>query len=277
MSEKRIFNEANAAVKKERFEFVLMNNENVVCQRYFRIPGFRPQVVSSVELTDTIDRVARLIKNDLASKSRVYLWHTAPQVYANAAEMEAHLPTAKFTSPITYIILRDTEEVFVWNGETVKPYNGYFNVTDYVGGNNPLNNTSCVLKFTFYDNGNDLSEHKEIMSVAWDGSEYPRFIRNNIDISNYKNKYKEPETFSAYEAALVTILNEGREDLIPIIVNEITECCTSDEERPNYTRKVTYGDKEYGMNVYTLNERYEKNVEKQYQRKTEAYFRSLRS
>lgn len=41
---------ANNEAFKERFQFILYSNDNIVCQRYFRISGFNNDAVGSVEL-----------------------------------------------------------------------------------------------------------------------------------------------------------------------------------------------------------------------------------
>ena len=57
---------------KERHQFVLSANGNIICQRYFKVNGFNPHTLHSVELYETIRDIVNLIKGDLASKSRVY-------------------------------------------------------------------------------------------------------------------------------------------------------------------------------------------------------------
>lgn len=269
MSEKTNVNE-NSAVKKERFEVVLTKNGDIVCQRYFRMFGFKPQSFSSLELVDTFESIIRLIDEDLKTKSIDYLRYTAPQVYANREEMESHV----YSLPVDlmeYVLLADTKEVFTWDGEVLKPYNGHFNTNDYVLSEEQ-EVQPCVLKFTLYDNGFDLNSHVEVISKVWDGNVYPRFVRNNIDLSNKNNKYKTEAFFSIYDAVLVDQLNDGHKDLIPIIVGDICDCCSGDNKK--FTRTFECGGKEYGLNLFTLNERYEKSVADYYQKKTTEYFRN---
>ena len=61
---------------KERFQFILSLNENIICQRYFRINGFNNDSLESYELRETIDEIVGIIRQDLESKSRVYQWFT---------------------------------------------------------------------------------------------------------------------------------------------------------------------------------------------------------
>ena len=61
-------NELQSAAKKERFEFVLTINGNIVCQRYFRINGFENDSLRSMELVEGIDKCVPLIDRDLKAK-----------------------------------------------------------------------------------------------------------------------------------------------------------------------------------------------------------------
>lgn len=275
MAIKTIVNEDNAS-RKERWEICLTINGYIVCQRYFRLYRFKPQSLNSVELADAFESCVNIIDRELVSKSLKYLSGTAPQVFTDESEMNKWLaanPTK--LDPVTYIVLRNSEQVYVWNGEKPKPYDKYFNRADYVGGEET---TPCELKFTLYDNGINLDEHVEIMSKVWDGNVYPRFIRNNIDLTNSKNRYKNPENFSAYEASLVDYLNEGRKEIVSRLIKEIEGVCTYEgEEKPSYTNKMKFTNPDGSKTTYWLNVKYQeelriKSIEEQCKRKTDAYF-----
>ena len=53
-----------AASKREQFEFILTINGNIICQRYFRINGFKREAYSSLDLIETIDHCVYLIDQD---------------------------------------------------------------------------------------------------------------------------------------------------------------------------------------------------------------------
>ena len=55
----------NSLLKKEQFEFILTINGNIICQRYFRINGFKREAYRSVELVEAIDKCVDLINADL--------------------------------------------------------------------------------------------------------------------------------------------------------------------------------------------------------------------
>ena len=264
MSEKTIQVE-NQQIKKERFEFVFTVNGNIICQRYFRINGFKGRSLGSQELTDTFNHCVRLIQNDLTKKSNAFLWFTAPQVFDNKEEMMNHKWLFKLNEP-TYIVLRDSDETYLWNGHDIDLYNGYFNKSDYVGG--VTTDAPCVLKLTFLDNG------REVISRSWDGNIYPRFVRTNIDLSNSKNKYESGPNFAPFESALIKIMTEGQPDLIPQIVKELCICCSYEDDR-DYTTTAQYGDREYSLNMRDDWNKYVSSMEQKLRKKTEKYMKTL--
>ena len=144
-------------IRKERFEFVLTINDNIVCQRYFRINGFNWKSLRSMEMATCIDKCVELIHRDLVEKSNIYNWYTAPQVFQDKEEMEemiakGHMNRAEVPS---YIVLRDEEETYVWDGENAVLSAKNINRLDYVKSEDDENNPS-VLKFTFYDNEKEV-------------------------------------------------------------------------------------------------------------------------
>lgn len=259
---------------KERFEFVLTVNDQIACQRYFRIIGFQKDAFSSIEFKDTVHHCVELIKNDLVSKSRIYLWLTSPLVFKNEEEMYAwgERQYKECKSPV-YVIFEENENVYTWDGEKFEQYNGYYNRADYIRSSDEQ---EVVLKFSVLDNG------REVISEAWSGNDYPKFIRMNIDLTNSKNKYETSDNFSAFESALIKAINNydsvtqqmKRKDLIPTIVREICMCCSSKDDI-EYTTSDIYGDKEYNFNI---SEEYNKRIAamaKKYRRKTENYMKTL--
>lgn len=226
---------------KERFSVELTINENIVCQRYFKIINFKNQSLFSTELSDTIRDCVRLIQDDLKDKTRVYLINSAPQVFDNKEEMDEYLNLVrngyrKLEVP-SLVLLSNDETSYVWNSSDVEVYDKYVNRYDYVKDeNNEL--PPCVLKFTF-------SVDKRVrFAICWDGNEYPRFVRTNIDLTNSKNKYRMEGNFSQYDAAMIDLMNKNRQDLITKILNRITEVC-SYEDVDDYTLYEEYGDKTY--------------------------------
>lgn len=102
--------------REERFEFALYVNDFVICKRNFRINNFIEDSMSSMDFKETVDRVVRMIDNDLKSKSRVYTWYFFDEKY----------PDEEFTNPLIepwectfkFVVLDNKREVFtkIWDG-----------------------------------------------------------------------------------------------------------------------------------------------------------------
>ena len=73
---------------KERFEFVLSINGNIICQRYFGINNFQERSLGSVNLSEAVRACMALIDRDLKEKTDIYNYYTAPQVFKDKEEME---------------------------------------------------------------------------------------------------------------------------------------------------------------------------------------------
>lgn len=268
MAEKKTLAEANSLLKKERFEFVLSFNGNIVCQRYFRIFGIEFRSFNSMELVDTIKGIADIINSDLEAKTQTYLELVAPQFFDDETEMNTWLEKhgSELRTP-TFIALRNSEQNYLWNGEKVKPYSKSVNKHEFMENDEQ----PSYLTFTFYDNGPDMNSRKEVISYTWDISTYPKFVRFNIDLSNTKNPFKDDygNVISSYEAILIDAMKAGHKDLVPQIVHEFYDCCTSKEgeETVEYTTEVEYGDRTYNLHLYRENMQYEKSYEQYFDKK----------
>ena len=261
------------APKREQFEFILTINGNIICQRYFRINGFKRESYNSTDLVETIDHCVDLIDQDLKAKTAMYYNKTAPQVLEDEAEMEtwaARHKGERLVRPV-YVVLRKSDTTYVWDGEEITLYEKNFNKADYVADSN--NHQEYTLKFAFCDNG------REVCSKIWDAGVYPRFIRTNIDLSNSKNKYKAEGVFMPVERAIIDEFNASQPDLIPVLVKEICGVCSYDDPS-NYETYVEYGDKAYDLSIRRMNNKTHRmnnkllcSIERKYRKKTNDYFR----
>lgn len=239
------YNKPNTPVKdyKERFEFKLTVGEFIVCQRYFKINNFNPVSLQSHELTNTIRYCASLIDEDLKSKSRIYMWHTAPLVFKNEDEMYkwfANPENAKTVRKCENIFLRESKNEYIWDSEKLVPCEGNINNGEYT--NDITNEDVITLKLAFYDNG------REVVSTVWDGV-YPRDVRNSIDLSNTKGRFEgEDVSRLGFESALLNYMVQGKIDLIWKVIKEIQIVC-SDSDSKNYTTIETWGVDENGKEV----------------------------
>lgn len=71
-------------IEKQRFEFLLLINGNIICQRYFDIRNYNEDSIHSMEMKELVDTIAGtnnsefglmgIIPKFLQGKSREYLW-----------------------------------------------------------------------------------------------------------------------------------------------------------------------------------------------------------
>lgn len=204
----------------ERFQFQLKVNDNIICQRYFKINHFNSDSLTSRELFETLGGyrgprqerieyfgdsddncgVVQLIKRDLESKSRVYTWCMndntvkmtgfAKDEYGNSVNEDSY---------VTYKP-KDFDET-----EFVKPW-------------------EVTFKFIF------MVDDRVIYEEIWDGSHYPKYVRNSVDIINAKSNYP-----------MVQLMNLGKDDLVVEIIKRICAVCSNDEgETKQYTKSERY-------------------------------------
>lgn len=166
---------------------------------------------------------------------------------------------------------------------------------------------ACTFKIVISDNKRD------VITRVWDGSVYPKFIRDKVDLSNKNVKVttKDGQTYS-YEKESFFKANEGRltfeqevlrsmiidkPDVLLQITKKICEACSPSKEeikekgyfdpRENnkYLSKYTviddYGkdengkQKKYSYSLYLANKKNEKDWERSVADKTKKYFRNL--
>lgn len=244
-------------IMRERFEFELTVNGNMICQRYFRIMNFRERSLYSVDFLNTVQYCAKLIQDDLRDKSQAYIEHMAPMVFNTKEEMEkwfynpdgtVNSKHADWTSFARHIVIREPgSHEYVWTGKLVDEglrKTDVFN--EFI--DQPSDDQQSVFKFAVYDNGRFWKEtpnRKEVASVIWDGTCYPAFVRNAVDLSNGRGRYEDFDiTKASHEMCLYYWCNAHKPDLIPIIIRELREVC-SYEDVNEYTTVLEHGSVSY--------------------------------
>lgn len=192
---------------KERFQFVYSVNDNIICQRYFRINGFIIDSLNSLELKYAMDDCVKALKDDLVSKSRVYLWYntiTPVQMtgFKNGTEVEyLEYPASACSIPT--------------DDDAKKPYDVTFD-------------------FKFMMDG------KTIYEYVWDGTCYPKYVRNSVDITNSGSMYRDRDQMMLnFTQTLNKAMTYGRADLTYYIIKRICEATSGDENR-KYTKYEVY-------------------------------------
>ena len=207
---------------KEPYEFRLLVGDNIICQRYFRINNFNKISLGSTELTDTIRTCARLIDNDLKSKTRVYMSYMAPYVFNNENEMRKW-----FSNPLNShkaivgenIILRDKDESeYMWDGTKLVKFDK--KIFDSTFTSVLTDKDVVTYELAFYVND------KKVVSTLFEGV-YPYYVRRNIDLSNARGKF-EGEDLSrlTFESYVLNRLVYDKPDLIKKIVRKICDVCS---------------------------------------------------
>lgn len=255
-------------VERERFEFELTVNGNIICQRYFKMNWaeedekgnviYHPFNEASVYSTDFYYKAlecVELIKKSLLSKSRIYTAHMAPLIFNNEKEMRGYLfnadgtPNKTHTNNIffgSHIILREPNSPeFVWIGNDVKNL-GLRHEDEYTEFINEPEQ-GITFKFAIIDNGKDYIKkpvRKEKFATIWDGSIYPKFVRNAVDLSNGKKSRFDSVSSLSHDASLYYWCNLGQDDLIPQIVRNLRDVCTLDSSK-SYNTEMSYGETTY--------------------------------
>ena len=227
---------------KETFQFQVWVNDNIICQRYFKIARFNSDSLYSAELQDALESCVSLLKDDLISKSRVYLWYTQENttqltgfktVDYNAL-YESMIGNHDYSKNKELIVDKATGKTVNLNAEYVeyvpKPWNEENEFVEPWG---------CVFTFKF------LVDDNVVFQEIWDGSQYPKYVRNCVDITNAKSPYP-----------LVQVMNAGKKDLVFEIIGLIHNVCSNGDEQTEktYMKKTVYGDgdnkKVYSFNPY---------------------------
>lgn len=230
---------------KERHQFVLSANGNIICQRYFKVNGFNPNSLHSVELYCTVRDVVDLIKNDLVSKSRVYTGITM----ANRSKLTGYYSGEE---PLSFEDAILAYSPYVDGKVTLS--NGTVLNKSFVGDEiveEEKDNTPFIFKFSY------LFDDKVVYEEIWDGSVYPKYVRNSVDLSNSSASYKYADPMRmTFSQQMTKNLTEGRVDLIYTIIKMFCNTLSNDvDEEGNslekeYTPDMEYGDKKYYCTTY---------------------------
>lgn len=224
---------------KERHQFVLSANGNIICQRYFKVNGFNPKALESLELTYTVRDIVDMIKADLVSKSRVYTGITMNK----RTKLTGFY---KFNDELSFSDVFDIcsdsveGEVTLSNGVTL---NKTFIDQEIV---EETDDEPFEFKFSY------LFDDKLVCEEIWDGSVYPKYIRNSVDLSNSNSSYKYTDPMRmTFSQQMTKHLNEGRKDLIYAIIRMFCDTLSNDlDEEGNSLGKDYTEDMEYGDTVY---------------------------
>lgn len=243
---------------KERFQFILQINDNIICQRFFRINGFSYDALESAELKNVMDDVVTMIQNDLVSKSRIYDWYTqnSPlKLTGFVNDIDEYTPAER------NFILSGTEdaELKCENGNIItKTYFCSPDVAEdvYIDTERPDFN-EFVFKFSF------LFDDKVFYERVWDGNVYPKYVRNSVDLTNSDVMYRDKDPLSLhFNLAIIRYMTVDKVDLVYHIIKKICYTLSSafTDDKNEYTKKIHYNnsdernkDRVYYCSTYNRN------------------------
>ena len=232
---------------KERFQFLLWVNDNIICQRYFKINGYNNDSLRSLEFKDTMDEIVRTIQEDLISKSRIFMWYTNEE----PIKMTGFVNDLENRGEDDVILLTSTNykgPVELTDGTVVdKTYFSYpEGMEDSYSDNELLPEYDVTFKFQM------LVDEKPVYERIWDGTVYPKYVRNGVDLTNSDSLYKDKEPSSLhFSFAIIRHMTYGKIDLVYHIIKQICEVMSYKFEDSNkYTKRVSYGDRKYLLSTY---------------------------
>ena len=241
---------------KSKFQFLIWVNDNVICQRYFKINGFNEESVYTEEFSNCMNGIVRSIQEDLESKSRIFMWYTnmsepmKMQGFLSNEDLEKYGDSflslitdssvqGKIQAPDGKIFNKEyikyAEETANEYGEIEKPKDGEF-----------------IFKFSF------LIDDVPVFEKIWDGNVYPKFVRNGVDLTNNYAFYDKKDTSTlSFGAAIIRYMQKGKTNLISDFIRRICETLSNTfTEKYEYTKEIGV----YKTNNKIDNENYKKAV-----------------
>ncbi len=219
---------------RDRFRFLFSANENIVCERFFKINHFNLSSLYSEELKDTIEAIVENIQNDLKSKSRIYDWYTT----AGPVKITGFKPNGMGlqNKDSQYVVYPEKQPEAESEKESA--------------GNTAIEPYAVTFKFEFQmaqkietnpeDGKPVFSDYKTIYVAIWDGTVYQKDIRNSVDLSNSISSYRDSDINSMnFIRTLNYRMVNGKTDLIYDTIKRI--CETTSGEGKTYTSSMFYG------------------------------------
>lgn len=245
---------------KERFQFLLEVNDFTICQRYFKVNDFIPSSIDTLEFTKTMDSIVEMLKRDLERKSRIYQWCTVNRPLKMTGLMTNPWFTTvyrpDFEGEPEYLTVEVEEESEQYRDtEELKPYDVTFKLTM-------------------------LIDEKPVYSRIWDGTVYPKYVRNSVDLLNYTPQNRDVLSMS-FKEMLRYRMTVGEPDLTFKMIKMVYETISGKDSDREYTTRLNYANVENGTKteerVYSTNYQREfiegwRNYTK---KKTLDYFRSI--
>lgn len=241
---------------KSKFQFLIWVNDNVICQRYFKINGFNEESGYTKEFSDCMNGIVESIQKDLESKSRIFMWYTNLTEPMKSQGFVSNELIEKYGRPLLSLLTDSNVvgKIEIPDGKIInKEYINYGqNTLNEYGDIERPNDGEFIFKFSF------LIDDKIVFEKIWDGNVYPKFVRNGVDLTNNYAQYDSKDTSSlSFGAAIIRYMQNGKINLISDFIRRICETLSNSfSDKYEYTKTMNY----YNNNNSIDEKRYESAV-----------------
>ena len=223
---------------KSKFQFLIWVNDNVICQRYFKINGFNEESIYAEEFTNCMNGIVQSIQEDLESKSRIFMWYTNLKEPLKLTGFATDNEVEKYGSDfLTLLVNSDVRgDIEAPDGEIFHKEYVEFNegvANDYGEVERPAEG-EYIFKFSF------LIDDITVFEKIWDGNVYPKFVRNGVDLTNSYMSYDNKEVSAlSFGAAIVRYMQSGKINLISDFIRRICDTLSNTfSDKYVYTKKM---------------------------------------
>ena len=223
---------------KSKFQLLIWVNDNVICQRYFKINGFNEESIYTKEFTNCMNGIVQSIQEDLESKSRIFMWYTNLKEPLKLTGFATDNEVEKYGSDfLTLVVNSDVRgDIEAPDGEIFHKEYVEFNegvANDYGEVERPAEG-EYIFKFSF------LIDDITVFEKIWDGNVYPKFVRNGVDLTNSYMSYDNKEVSAlSFGAAIVRYMQSGKINLISDFIRRICDTLSNTfSDKYVYTKKM---------------------------------------
>ena len=228
---------------KNKFQFLLWINDNVILQRYFRIIGFINDSIYSAEFADCMNEIVTQIQEDLKSKSRIFMWYTNTSEPLKINGFVTEKDVEKYGSGILGPQSVECEDGKVFTKEYIYYKEGVVN--DYGERERPADG-DFTLKFSF------LIDDIPVYEKIWDANIYPRYVRNGIDLTNSMAQSLNEKALNNFSSYIAYHMQCGKTNLINDFIHKICDTLSNTYgDKFDYTKETrVYGNSDVNEEVY---------------------------
>lgn len=242
---------------KSKFQFLIWVNDNVICQRYFKVNGYYEDFLHSAEFDECMYGIVESIKRDLESKSRIFMWYYNTSEPLKMTGFMTDEEVDKYGEDFVSL-LSDTKivgDIIAPDGKVFKKtYLKQDNFSDDPNDNDRPENDEFIFKFSF------LIDDVPVFEKIWDGNVYPKFVRNGVDLTNAYSNYNNDTSMMNFGSAIIRYMQKGKTNLINDFIHRICDTLSlgyyEDEKTHRCTKEMGF----YGQDNNIDRHKYEEAV-----------------